>query len=233
LGLVAIIAPQIIPKKMVYRDGIVLLSSTGMILLFMSDLKIVFWEGLLLLIALVGYLTMLWVKKDLPTDEENEGEQATWKDYLIFLISLAALVKASDFTVSSAVFIAEYFKVSAWAIGATVVAAGTSLPEIATSIIATLKKKFGLSIGNVVGSDIFNTFGIIGISSIVAPITLQSRTQILGMADSIFSVVILFATVILLLVFMRTGWKISRKEGIIIFIIAVFRMMFEIYAGKM
>ncbi|MFA7088386.1 MAG: sodium:calcium antiporter [Patescibacteria group bacterium] len=233
LGLVAIIAPQIIPKKMVYRDGMVLLASTGMILLFMSDLKIVFWEGLLLLIALVGYLTMLWVKKDLPTDEENEGEQATWKDYLIFLISLAALVKASDFTVSSAVFIAEYFKVSAWAIGATVVAAGTSLPEIATSIIATLKKKFGLSIGNVVGSDIFNTFGIIGISSIVAPITLQSRTQILGMADSIFSVVILFATVILLLVFMRTGWKISRKEGIIIFIIAVFRMMFEIYAGKM
>ena len=233
LGLVAIIAPQIIPKKMVYRDGMVLLASTGMILLFMSDLKIVFWEGLLLLIALVGYLTMLWVKKDLPTDEENEGEQATWKDYLIFLISLAALVKASDFTVSSAVFIAEYFKVSAWAIGATVVAAGTSLPEIATSIIATLKKKFGLSIGNVVGSDIFNTFGIIGISSIVAPITLQSRTQILGMADSIFSVVILFATVILLLVFMRTGWKISRKEGIIIFIIAVFRMVFEIYVGKM
>ena len=155
------------------------------------------------------------------------------RQLLIFLISLAALVKASDFTVSSAVFIAEYFKVSAWAIGATVVAAGTSLPEIATSIIATLKKKFGLSIGNVVGSDIFNTFGIIGISSIVAPITLQSRTQILGMADSIFSVVILFATVILLLVFMRTGWKISRKEGIIIFIIAVFRMMFEIYAGKM
>lgn len=232
LGLVAIIAPQIIPKKMVKRDGLVLLLSTLMVLLFMWDLKIVLWEGLILLASLVSYLTLLWVKKDIATEEESKGEVGTWKDYLIFIVSLFVLVKSSDFTVSSAVFIAEYFQISAWAIGATIVAAGTSLPEVATSVIATLKKKFGLSVGNVVGSDIFNSLGIIGISSVIAPITLMSKGQIFGVADSIFSVILLIATIILLLVFMRSGWKISRKEGIIIFTIALMRMAFEIYVGK-
>ena len=231
LGLVAIIAPQVIPKKMVKRDGVVLFISTIMILLFMWDLKIVFWEGLILLASLVSYLTLLWVKKDVQT-EEDDGEVGTWKDYLIFIISLAILVKSSDFTVSSAVFIAEYFKISAWAIGATIVAAGTSLPEMATSIIATIKKKFGLSVGNVIGSDIFNTFGIIGISSVIAPITLMSKGQIFGIADSVFSVIMLIATILLLLIFMRSGWKISRREGIIIFIIALMRMAFEVYVGR-
>lgn len=232
LGLVAIIAPQIVPKKMVRRDGMVLLAATVMIFLFMFDLKIVFWEGLILLASLVSYLGLLWAKKDVPTEEEQKGEVGNWKDYLIFIVSLVILIKSSDFTVSAAVYIAEYFKVSAWAIGATIVAAGTSLPEVATSVIATIKKKFGLSIGNVIGSDIFNTFGIIGISSVITPVILQSKTQILGLADSLFSVLILIVTLIMLLIFMRTGWKISRKEGVIIFAIAILRMAFEIYAGR-
>lgn len=231
LGLVAIIAPQIIPKKMVYRDSVVLLVATGMILFFMSDMKIVIWEGLILLGALLGYMALLAIKRDIPAKEDN-GVKATGKDYLIFLVSLAVLVKSSDFTVSSAVYIAEHFQVSAWAIGATIVAAGTSLPEVAISVIATLKRKFGLSVGNVIGSDIFNTFGIIGISSVIAPINLQFRGQVLGIADSIFSTLLLFATILLLMVFMRTGWRISRREGVIIFIIAILRIALEIYVGK-
>lgn len=233
LGLVAIISPQIISKKMVYRDGLVLLSATLMVLFFMWDLKIVLWEGIMLLAALVSYLSFLWIKKDVEINQEDAAATGTWKDYLIFIVSLLVLVKSSEFTVSSATYIAEYFKISAWAIGATIVAAGTSLPELATSIIATLKKKFGLSVGNVIGSDIFNTFGVIGISSVIAPIALDAKTFIFGFADSIFSVILLVATIILLLVFMRSGWKISRREGIIIFLIALFRMAFEVYVGKM
>lgn len=233
LGLVAIISPQIIPKKMVYRDGLVLLLATVMILIFASDLKIVFLEGLIMLATLVSYLSLLAIKKDVPNEEdETHGAKALWYDYLIFIASLFALVKSSDYTVSSAVYIAEYFKISAWAIGATVVAAGTSLPELATSIIATVKKKFGLSIGNVVGSDIFNTFGIVGISSVIAPIALQARTEILGIADSVFSIIVLIITLCLTLVFMRTGWRIGRREGIILFVLAIMRMAFEVYSGK-
>lgn len=232
LGLVSIISPQIITKKIIYRDGLVLLTSSLMVLFFMWDLKIVLWEGLILLASLISYLSFLWLKKDVETDPDETVTPGTWKDYLIFLVSLAVLIKSSDFTVNSAIYIAEYFKISAWAIGATIVAAGTSLPEVATSIIATIKKKFGLSVGNVIGSDIFNTFGIIGISSVIAPITHQAKGMIFGFADSIFSVILLIATIILLLIFMRSGWKITRREGIIIFVIALARMAFEIYVGR-
>lgn len=186
-----------------------------------------------MLMSLISYLTLLAVKKDVPTEEDDtHGAKAVWTDYIIFIISLIVLVKSSDFTVSSAVYIAEYFKISAWAIGATIVAAGTSLPELATSIIATAKKKFGLSIGNVVGSDIFNTFGIVGISSIVSPIALQARTEIFGLADSLFSILVLILTLILTLIFMRTGWRLGRREGAILFILALLRMFFEVYLGR-
>ncbi len=233
LGLVAIIAPQVISKKMIYRDGMVLLGATVLVFFFLFDLKITFFEGLTLLLLLIAYLGYLWIKKDPPSEDEDEpGAVATRRDYLIFVLALVALIKSSDFVVSSAVFIAEYFQVSAWAIGATIVAAGTSLPEVATSVVATLKKKFGLSVGNVIGSDIFNTFGIISISSIIAPINLEAKTMIFGLADSMFSVLILIASLILLLVFMRTKWRLSRTEGVIIFTLAIVRMVFEIYIGR-
>jgi cation:H+ antiporter len=231
LGLVAIMAAQKIDKKTVKRDMPILLVATLLILIFMLDLKIVPLEGAILLLVLVGYLIVLFLKKDISENELTR--KGNWRDYVIFLISLVVLVKSSDIAVAAAVNIAEYFKVSAWAIGATIVAAGTSLPEIATSVIATIKKKFGLSIGNVVGSDIFNTFGIIGISSLIKPITLEAKTYILGMADSIFSVLILVLTIIMLMVFMRSGWRLSRREGAIIFTIAILRMVFEIYVGRM
>lgn len=233
LGLVAIIAPQVIPKKVVKRDGMILLGATLLTLFFVFDLRIVLWEGITLLLLLFSYLGYLWYKKDLPTEEEDAvSEKASTKDYLIFLASLSVLVIASEFTVSSAVFIAEYFNVSAWAIGATIIAAGTSLPEIAVSVMATIKGKFGLSIGTVIGSDIFNTLGIIGVSSIIAPITLQSKTQILGFPDSVFSVMLLVLTLLLTLFLMRTKWRLGRKEGAILLSIAIVRMFFEIYAGR-
>ena len=232
LGLLAIIVPQVIPKKIIYRDSVFLLVSAIMILVFMSDMKIVMWEGLVLLGALISYIAFLVIKRDASTKEGGNDTKALAKDYLIFIVSLVVLIKSSDFTVSAAVYMAEYFKVSAWAIGATVVAAGTSLPELATSIIATMKKKFGLSVGNVIGSSIFNTFGVIGISSFIVPITLYSKGQILGIADSVFSVGLLVALILLLMLFMRTGWKLSRREGIILFVFAILRIAFEIYIGK-
>ncbi len=232
LGLVALISAQVIPKKMVKRDGLILLGASFLILIFMLDLRITFFEGVTLLVAMISYLAYLWWKKDVSDEAEEVSGKASWRDYLIFVVSLAFLVKSSDYTVSSATWIAQYFHISAWAIGATIVAAGTSLPEMATSIIATLKKKYGLSVGNVIGSDIFNTFGIIGLSSVIAPISLHPSRFIFGLADSVFSVVLLIATLIMILIFMRTDWKISRKEGLIIFLTAVARMIFEIYLGK-
>ena len=232
LGLLAIIVPQLIPKKIVYRDSVFLLAVTIIVLVFMADMRIVIWEGLVLLGVLIGYLVFLAIKRDAFTEASGKKEKVLAKDYLIFLVSLAVLIKSSDFTVSSAVYIAEYFKISAWAIGATVIAAGTSLPELATSIVALMKKKFALSVGNVIGSSIFNTLGVIGFSSFIAPITLYSKGYILGVADLMFSAVLLVAMILLLIIFMRTGWKLSRREGVVLFFLAILWLVFEFYIGK-
>lgn len=233
LGLVAVISPQAIPKKMVYRDGVVLLGSTLMILIMLWNQFVSFWEGALLLFILASYNLYLWFKKDIPeTDEEEMESETKWYDYVVFFVSLFFLIKSADYVVESAVFIAQSFGLSEWAIGATIVAAGTSLPEVATSIIATMKKKFALSVGNVIGSDIFNALGIIGVSAVISPLSVQAGSSMFGLPDNIISMLLLSATILLILFFMRTGWKISRFEGFILLTISISRMAFEIYLGQ-
>jgi len=232
LGLVAIIAPQKIPHKMVYRDGMMLLVSTLIILLMLSNQFISFYEGAFLLFLLASYNLYLWFKKDIPESEEEVEGKAHWTDYALFFISLFFLVKSADYVVESAVAIAQTFGLSQWAIGATIVAAGTSLPEIATSVVATMKKKYALSIGNVIGSDIFNTLGIIGVSATISPLRLEAGSVMFGMPDNIISMLLLSATILLILVFMRTGWLLSRLEGGVLIVIAFARMGFEIYLGQ-
>lgn len=242
LGIVAIIANQKIQKKMVYRDCLILFISTILVLAFTWDKKVGIWEGIIMLALLLSYAVYLFVKKDFPTEETVEIKKETeikethvgkrkWIHLLIFFASLYVLVKSSEFTVDAATKIALVFGISEWAIGVTIIAAGTSLPEIATSIIATMKRKFDISIGNVVGSDIFNSLGIIGISSVIAPLSLTSHTQILGFPDYTFSQILLVLTLILIIIFMRTGWQLTRREGIFLLIIAIGRMGFEIYIG--
>lgn len=229
LGVVAIIAPQHINKKMVYRDGTVLLLSTLLIFVMMWNQFVSFREGVILLVFLVAYNTYLWVKRDIPeVEEETKKGKAKWTDAIVFLVSLIFLIKAADYVVESAVYIAQSFGISEWAIGATIVAAGTSLPEIATSIMATIKRKFDLSVGNVVGSDIFNVLGIIGVSAVIAPLSLNPQNFLFGFADNIVSVGMLVLTILLVLIFMRSGWKISRTEGVILLVISIARMWFEI-----
>lgn len=232
LGIIALIRPQVIHKKMVYRDGLVLILSTLAVLLFIWNQYVSFMEGIILLALLVAYNVYLFVKKDAPELDEEELRKAKWYDFVIFIVGLIVLIKASDYVVESAVAIASSYGMSEWAIGVTIVAAGTSLPEIATSVAATLKKKFDLAVGNVVGSDIFNSLGIIGVSAVVAPLNLDSKTQIWGLPDNVFSMLLLVATIILVLIFMRTGWKLGRKEGAALLIISVARMFFEGYVGS-
>lgn len=231
LGIIALISPQVISKKMVYRDGLVLTLSTLLVLLFVWNQHVSFLEGLIMLVLLFAYNVYLFVKKDAPELDQEELRPAKWYDFVIFFVGLFFLIKASDYVVEAAVSIASSFGMSEWAIGVTIVAAGTSLPEIATAVAATFKKKFDLAVGNVVGSDIFNALGIIGVSAFVAPIDLKSRTEIFGMPDNVFSLAMLVVTIVLILIFMRTGWKISRREGALLLLIAVARMGFEIYIG--
>lgn len=186
--------------------------------------------GILALLFLLAYF-----KKDIPEFHSIW----TWKllNFIKLIASLWLLVMASEHVVSAAVYIAQVFGVSEWAIWATIVAAGTSLPEVAATVAAIIKKNYDMGVGNVIWSDIFNILWIIGISSVIAPLNLTSKCIIISQCtswwellfrDNIFSVLILFLTLGVTFLFMRTGRKISKREWIALFSFALLRMIFEI-----
>jgi cation:H+ antiporter len=129
------------------------------------------------------------------------------------------IVAGAHFLVGSASNIARFFGVSEWMIGITIVAAGTSAPELATSVVAIIKGKHGISAGNLIGSDIFNMLGVLGIASMLKPLYI--------MPTEYTSIVLLVFTLAIIMVMIRTGWKISKLEGAILIAIALFRWFFD------
>ena len=186
-------------------------------------------------VLLLWLLISLFLRRN-PKSSENK----LWMllNCTKLLASLWILVMSSDLVVNAAVFIAQTFWVSEWAIWATIVAAWTSLPEVAATLAAIIKKKYDMWVGNVVGSDIFNILWIIGISAVITPLNLQPTCLLSAWCDAnfwtmlfrdnIFSVWVLIFTLILTFFFMRTGWKLSKREWAVLLIIAILRMAFEI-----
>ena len=115
--------------------------------------------------------------------------------------------------------IASYFGVSDWVIAVTIVAAGTSAPEFATSITAALKGRHGIAVGNLIGSDLFNLLGVLGLAGMINPSNLDQ-----SIFDSVFLLVLMVG---LTLFMIRTNWKISRLEGGILVSINLIRWYFD------
>ena len=165
----------------------------------------------------------------------------TWKWMLLNIAKLVAsiglLVMASDVIVDAAIFIAHTLWMSEWAIWATIIAAWTSLPELATTITAIIKKKYDMWVANLVWSNIFNTLGIIWVSSIIRPIDITSQCLLVSrncewifhlFQDSSFSFMLLFITIWFILFCMRKDWMISKKEWRILLTISICVLAFEI-----
>ena len=198
-----------------------------------------FWISLYWVIFL-GVLLLLFLVSLFLRRNKNSSENKLWMvlNTTKLIASLWVLVLSSDMVVNAAVFIAQYFWVSEWAIGATIVAAGTSLPELAATVAAIVKKKYDMGVGNVIGSDIFNVLWIIGISSVITPLNLNPTCLLaqgcengifeMLFRDNIFSVWVLIITLIITFTFMRTWWKLSKWEGAFLFALAIARMTFEI-----
>ena len=110
-------------------------------------------------------------------------------------------------------FVARSIGVSEWVIGITVVAAGTSAPEMATSLAAILKGREGISAGNLIGSNIFNTLGVLGLAGLLRPMAIAPT--------SIYTMALLIVMTAVTVIFMRTGWAVSRKEGVILLLIGI------------
>lgn len=209
LGAVAIVRNVHITPKLVYRDGILMIFSTFILLLFFKNLMLSFYEGAILFLTLILYLLYLIIKKEPPELEEPGSEElATWKDWILLPISIAMVVAGGQLLVSSASTIARAIGISEWVIGVTIVAAGTSAPEMATSLAAVIKGKHGISAGNLVGSNLFNILGVLGLAGMIKPLTI--------LPTSYYSLILLSGMVMLAVIFMRTGWRITRSEGILL-----------------
>ena len=224
LGGTAVIRPISTSPKLFNRDGLYLLISTSIIFFMFFGLD--GWtpndaysktEGGFLFLMLIGYILYLFLKKE-PV-EETHPHSATWLSYIYFIVGLISIVAGGHLMVTHASNVARYLGVSDWIIAVTIVAAGTSAPELATSITAALKGRHGIALGNLIGSDLFNLLGVLGLAGIINPTMIEQEIYF-----SVFNLIMMVGLVLLMI---RTNWRISRIEGGILVAINMIRWYFD------
>lgn len=191
-----------------YMIGITVL----LLLLGITDNKITLVEGIILWLAFLVYLAYLlyMAKKNKETIEEESSRRPMWRLILFAIVGLALVVIGSDVAVDAATVIAKKVGLSERFIGLTIVALGTSLPELFTSVSAAMKGKADIAIGNIVGSNIFNILFVVGTTALITPVTFASNFII----DSLVAI----AAAILLLVCVWKKGKLTRMGGVIMLV---------------
>lgn len=176
LGVSALIAPLIIPGRKLWRDLAFMLVATAILWIMLLDGQVTRTDGLILVAGLAAFLTVAFIAgSGHPPQGDIETFGPNWKPWIMTGAGLVGLVIGARLLVDSATTIARDFGIAEAVIGLTIVAVGTSLPELATSVIAAFRKHTEISVGNIVGSNIFNLFGILGITALIAPIPAEAR----------------------------------------------------------
>ena len=208
VGVSAIICPMKTEKVILRRDIWWSLGAAVATLIMMTDMKISGAEGILLLGGMAAYIAVLVFDARKKRDEGDEVKAMSPLKSIIYIVGgLAAIIIGGDLVVDSACDIAAAFGMSEALIGLTIVAAGTSLPELVTSIVAAKKGDSGLALGNVVGSNIFNILFILGSASALTTINVAPELFI--------DTAILIAVPLLMYFLCRTKEKTSRGEGVL------------------
>lgn len=213
LGLTAMVLPVGMTDKNRRIDIPITLGVTILLVILgitgsMSGPVISRWEGVLMLLVFSAYL--FYCFKSDSKDEFSETQRATLsitKSIALTLTGLAGLIFGGDLFVDSATALARQIGVSDKFIAVTILAGGTSLPELATSLVAAIKGKEQLALGNILGSNVFNAMLILGLSSVITPLSFASMT--------IVDIITLVLSAVLLLIWAYTGRKnrIDRREG--------------------
>jgi cation:H+ antiporter len=220
LGISALVAPLKIKMQLLKIDIPVLIITTVGFILFFADRHISRVEGLILVSGLTLYtvLNIYLARREKNKDVLDEFQESVASGNTKWFISaglvlagIALLVAGSELLVKGAVDIARALEVGETIIGITIIAAGTSLPELASSVVATMKKEYDIAIGNIVGSNIFNLLGIVGISSIVKPLS--------AIAISNIDLFVMLGVTLLLLPFFRSHYTLKRDEGIFMLVV--------------
>ncbi|MGB0695914.1 MAG: calcium/sodium antiporter [Rhodospirillaceae bacterium] len=232
LGLAACLAPVVVEPKAFRRDGTMLLIATLLCLgaVFLGDINRL--AGGVLVAALLAYLGYtLWSEKrengtaaaavyEAEADTKSGPEHSIAVSLGIALAGLVITIFGAKFLVSGAVSIAEAAGLSETVIGLTIVAVGTSLPELVTAIIAVRKGQGDVAFGNVIGSNIFNVLGILGLTAVIHPLTVPPEVLRLD-------IWVMVGATVMMLVFARTGWSVSRREG------SAFLILYAAYVGSL
>ena len=218
LGLSAVIAPLTVQKKL-YRFDLPLLTVTSILMGIFCLLSggITRWQGGIFFAGILTYtIYSIYAGKKSGADDEDVSSSKIYS-YAVSVLFVAGgligLVAGAKLFVNAAIFIARAGGISDAVIGLTVVALGTSLPELATSVVAACKGEQDIAIGNVIGSNMFNILCILGIAPLISPIHAPEINWI-DLGTMIFLTVSLFPIV-------RTNWKISRAEGAFLLLIYI------------
>ena len=221
LGLTAIVRPLDVHARIVWREMPLLILVTAALFPLMWDGDIDRGDGVILLLAMIAYLIfviqsvgdeppeILGEYEDFMKASTSSATKVHPPDVLWVLAGSTCLVLGGYLIVEGAVEIATSLGVSQIVIGLTVVAVGTSLPELATSLVAAARKEADIAVGNVVGSNIFNLAAILGITSTLEPIAVSTSVLTRELPAVLILSVILFPM-------LRTGWRIGRFEGAIL-----------------
>jgi cation:H+ antiporter len=223
LGLSALIAPLVVAQQLVRLDVPLMIALSVLVLLMGLDGRIGVADGTLLVAGLVGYTFFLFYHSRRETEETRQEYAREYgtrpaatagrrlRDLGLIVSGLVMLVLGSRWLVAGAVSVAEYFGVSALVIGLTVIAAGTSLPEVATSVVASLRGERDIAVGNVVGSNIFNILCVLGLTAVVAPEGISVPGRALQ-----FDIPVMIAVAVACLPIFFTGHRIARWEGAVL-----------------
>lgn len=230
VGVSAWVAPMIILKSTVRKDIPFALFASIILFIMCLDGNISRLDaGILFVLFLVFmYVTLKGAKtKDDDTTaktdsiEDNKKPMATWLSIVWIIVGLACLIGGSNLFVEGATKVAEHIGVSEAVIGLTIVAGGTSLPELATSVVSARKGNSGIAIGNVLGSNVFNILAILGVTGVITPMHLQGITM-LDLSMMVFSTLLVW-------LFSFTKYKIARWEGIVLTIVFISYMVVLCY----
>ena len=232
LGLSAAITPLLVNQQLIRQEVPVMIGVSLLLWALAADGGIGFWDGALLAGLLAAY-TFLVIRQsrretravqaeyDDAFAKPRGGWDAHWGVQVLLIVGgLALLVLGSRWLVEAAVTFARHLGVSELVIGLTIIAAGTSLPEVATSILAAVRGERDIAVGNVVGSNIFNILAVLGVSAIVAPTTLTVSPAALA-----FDIPVMVAVAVACLPVFFTGNLIARWEGLL------FVAYYAAYAG--
>lgn len=216
LGITIILSTITIQKSFYKTDWpVMMISSLILYFILAFDGKIVQYEGIILVSLLIAFLIyLLRFQKTAVVDEmpEDDEELPLYKNVMFMAIGGVALWGGSELLIQGATDLAISIGVSTRIIGVTIVSVGTSIPELAASIVAILKKEKAISLGNLIGSNIFNILAVLGITSIITPLSVSDQ----GLLTNDIFWMLGFAFLILILVFFPSKMKLGWRDGIIL-----------------